>query len=154
MLEVTGKGGVGTKRGGLGVLVRQGVRGYSTRIVFLYNTDLFLHHGNIPTTYILLSDTPSQHTQHTQHTVGAIIGRRGEIIVKVQQLLGVKIFVSSRSEQPTADSERTVTVTGPPDAVQLAEALLQQKLRAWNAPGGGTNNPSGSGGGAADDGLF
>ncbi len=83
--------------------------------------------------------------------MGAIIGRRGEIIVKVQQLLGVKIFVSSRSEQPTADTERTVTVTGPPDAVQLAEALLQQKLRAWNAPG--ASNTAG-GAGPSDEGLF
>jgi RNA-binding protein Nova len=60
--------------------------------------------------------------------VGAIIGRNGQTISEMQLVSGVSIKVSSRDDMVAHTNHRKVTLTGAPDAVQIAQFLISQKV--------------------------
>jgi RNA-binding protein Nova len=60
--------------------------------------------------------------------VGAIIGRNGQTISEMQMVSGVSIKVSSRDDVVAHTNHRKVTLTGAPDAVQIAQFLISQKV--------------------------
>lgn len=60
--------------------------------------------------------------------VGAIIGKGGEILAQLQGLVGVKVMISGRGEFEPGTRNRTVAISGPHDAVQIAQLLVTQKV--------------------------
>lgn len=60
--------------------------------------------------------------------VGAIIGKGGEILAQLQGLVGVKVMISGRGEFEPGTRNRTVSISGPHDAVQIAQLLVTQKV--------------------------
>jgi len=60
--------------------------------------------------------------------VGAIIGKGGEILAQLQALVGVKVTISGRGEFEPGTRNRTVSISGPPEAVQIAQLLVSQKI--------------------------
>ena len=65
--------------------------------------------------------------------MGAVIGKGGEVINQLKTLVGVRIRVSGRDEFVEGTRDRTVTINGPADAVQIAEKLIHQKINAASA---------------------
>jgi len=65
--------------------------------------------------------------------VGNILGKQGSTMREIMSISGAKIVVSSRDEAKGADGEvgnRTVTITGTPQAAQTAHIFITQKLQA------------------------
>jgi RNA-binding protein Nova len=60
--------------------------------------------------------------------VGAIIGRNGATINEMQAVSGVSIKVSGRDDVVAHTGHRKVTLTGTPEAVQVAQFLVSQKV--------------------------
>jgi len=60
--------------------------------------------------------------------VGAIIGKGGEILAQLQALVGVKVTISGRGDFEPGTRNRTVSISGPSDAVQIANLLVTQKI--------------------------
>jgi RNA-binding protein Nova len=60
--------------------------------------------------------------------VGAIIGRNGATINEMQAVSGVSIKVSGRDDVVAHTQHRKVTLTGTPEAVQIAQFLVSQKV--------------------------
>lgn len=60
--------------------------------------------------------------------VGAIIGKGGEILAQLQDLVGVKVTISGRGEFEPGTRNRVVSITGPPDAVNIGHMLITQKV--------------------------
>ena len=78
--------------------------------------------------------------------VGLIIGKGGEQITKLQATSGCKIQINQVSTGP----ERQCTLTGSPDAVAKAKALLQEVINEKTTSGlnaGGGGGGMGGGGG-------
>ena len=82
--------------------------------------------------------------------VGAVIGKAGAVIKETQQETGARVQVSN--EPLPNSSEKTVTITGSPTAVQDAISRVVQQLRDSPLKPGtrsyeyNPNNPYGSGG--------
>lgn len=71
--------------------------------------------------------------------VGAILGRKGQHLVEIQQSARVTIKVSDRSTMDPTTKEREVTITGTYGNLKLAEAMVAEKLtqsRARNTRNG------------------
>ena len=64
--------------------------------------------------------------------MGAVIGRGGQAISQLKSLVGVRILISSRGDFFPGTQDRKVTIWGTEEAVQIAQALIMQKV---NAPG-------------------
>ena len=62
--------------------------------------------------------------------VGAIIGKGGEVINNLKSLVGVRIRVSNREDYFPGTRDRKVTISGTAEAVQIAQALIAQKVAA------------------------
>jgi len=62
--------------------------------------------------------------------IGAVVGRGGRTITEMQQLSGVRIKISDRSDYVPGTRNRKVTLTGTPEAVQIAQFLISQKVQA------------------------
>lgn len=60
--------------------------------------------------------------------VGAILGRRGQNLVDIQQSSRVTIKISDRSKMDPSTPEREVSISGTYGAVKLAEAMIAEKL--------------------------
>jgi len=60
--------------------------------------------------------------------VGAIIGKGGEILAQLQALVGVKVTISGRGDFEPGTRNRTVSISGPSEAVQIAHLLVSQKI--------------------------
>lgn len=60
--------------------------------------------------------------------VGAIIGKGGEILAQLQDLVGVKVTISGRGEFEPGTRNRVVSILGPPDAVNIGQMLITQKV--------------------------
>ena len=60
--------------------------------------------------------------------MGAVIGKGGEVINQMKSVIGVRIRVSGRDEFVEGTRDRTVTISGPVAAVQIAEKLIEQKI--------------------------
>lgn len=65
--------------------------------------------------------------------VGAILGRRGQNLVDIQQSSRVTIKISDRSKMDPNTPEREVSISGTYGAVKLAEAMIAEKLNQSRA---------------------
>lgn len=74
-------------------------------------------------------------TMHDED-VGAILGKKGQTLTSVQQNAKVSIKISDRSKMDPDTHEREVTIAGTYSAIQLACAMIADKL-AQNRPRGG-----------------
>lgn len=78
------------------------------------------HGGGEGSTSVVVA-VPDEH-------VGAIIGRNGATINEMQAVSGVSIKVSGRDDVVAHTKHRKVTLTGTPEAVQVAQFLVSQKV--------------------------
>ncbi len=62
--------------------------------------------------------------------MGAVIGKGGEVINQLKSVVGVRIRVSGRDEFVEGTRDRTITISGPVNACEIAERLIQQKVAA------------------------
>ncbi|KAF5742585.1 Binding to TOMV RNA 1L (long form) isoform 6 [Tripterygium wilfordii] len=60
--------------------------------------------------------------------IGLVVGRGGRNIMEISQVSGAKIKVSDRGDFMTGTTDRKVTITGPPRAIQTAESMIMQKV--------------------------
>ncbi|KAG1361361.1 protein BTR1 [Cocos nucifera] len=60
--------------------------------------------------------------------IGAVVGRGGRNIMEISQVSGARIKVSDRGDFLSGTSDRKVTITGSPEAIQTAEAMIRQKV--------------------------
>lgn len=78
--------------------------------------------------------------------VGAILGKRGQTLTQIQQNAKVAIKISDRSKMDPHTHEREVTLSGSYAGIQLACAMISEKLSV--------NRPRVSDGGGAEDELL
>jgi RNA-binding protein Nova len=82
----------------------------------------------------VLANVRSSLTLHLpDEEVGAILGRRGQTLVDIQQSARVTIKISDRSKMDPNTSEREVTISGVHSAVKLAEAMVAERLHQSRA---------------------
>ncbi|MEW5301313.1 MAG: hypothetical protein WDW36_004178 [Sanguina aurantia] len=86
--------------------------------------------------------------------VGAVLGRKGQTLVDIQQSARVTVKISDRNKMDPDAKEREVTIAGTYGAVKLAEAMIAEKLnqsraRASTREGGGGRDNQGAS--AADE---
>ena len=62
--------------------------------------------------------------------IGAVIGKGGEVINQLKSLVGVRIRISGRDDFFPGSQDRKVTISGTAEAVQIAQALIAQKINA------------------------
>ena len=62
--------------------------------------------------------------------IGAIIGKKGEVISQLKSLCDVQIRISNREDFVQGTRDRKVTISGTAEAVSNTQALIRQKLRA------------------------
>ncbi|XP_075232144.1 poly(rC)-binding protein mub isoform X4 [Lycorma delicatula] len=118
----------------------------------------------------LRTNNPNRNQQNTnQQThemtvpndlIGCIIGKGGTKIAEIRQISGAMIRISNCEERDGGATDRTITITGNPDSVALAQYLINMSVELQKAnleaqnpstpggsssTGGGTSTP-GSGG--------
>jgi len=86
--------------------------------------------------------------------IGCIIGKGGTKIAEIRQISGAMIRISNCEEREGGSTDRTITITGNPDAVALAQYLINMSVELQKAnleaqnpatPGGpGTSTPGSS----------
>ncbi|XP_023714476.1 poly(rC)-binding protein 3 isoform X5 [Cryptotermes secundus] len=86
--------------------------------------------------------------------IGCIIGKGGTKIAEIRQISGAMIRISNCEEREGGATDRTITITGNPDAVALAQYLINMSVELQKAnleaqnpatPGGpGTSTPGSS----------
>ncbi|CAG9823793.1 unnamed protein product [Phaedon cochleariae] len=59
--------------------------------------------------------------------IGCIIGKGGTKIAEIRQISGAMIRISNCDDRDTGASDRTITITGNPDAVALAQYLINMR---------------------------
>ncbi|KAK0168331.1 hypothetical protein PV327_002148 [Microctonus hyperodae] len=89
--------------------------------------------------------------------IGCIIGKGGTKIAEIRQISGAMIRISNCEEREGGATDRTITITGNPDAVTLAQYLINMSVELQKAnleaqntqtPGSGTT-PGASGASAS-----
>ncbi|XP_046982976.1 poly(rC)-binding protein 3 isoform X5 [Schistocerca americana] len=89
--------------------------------------------------------------------IGCIIGKGGTKIAEIRQISGAMIRISNCEEREGGPTDRTITITGNPDSVALAQYLINMSVELQKAnleaqnpgsnPGGaGAGGPTGGGG--------
>ncbi|XP_039967374.1 poly(rC)-binding protein 3 isoform X4 [Bactrocera tryoni] len=91
-------------------------------------------------------------TQQQQHEmtvsndlIGCIIGKGGTKIAEIRQISGAMIRISNCEEREGGNTDRTITISGNPDSVALAQYLINmsvelQKANLQEANNGGANS--------------
>ncbi|XP_052122846.1 poly(rC)-binding protein 3 isoform X1 [Frankliniella occidentalis] len=89
--------------------------------------------------------------------IGCIIGKGGTKIAEIRQISGAMIRISNCEEREGGATDRTITITGNPDAVALAQYLINMSvelqkanLEAQNSSTPGNNNPGSNSSGPAN----
>lgn len=59
--------------------------------------------------------------------IGCIIGKGGTKIAEIRQISGAMIRISNCEEREGGATDRTITITGNPDAVALAQYLINMR---------------------------
>merc|ERR1712232_1540008 len=77
--------------------------------------------GNGPSTSIALQVADSM--------VGAIVGKGGTTINELMRFSGARIKISQKGEYVPGTQNRTVTITGTPQACQAAQLMITQKVQ-------------------------
>ncbi|KAJ6842720.1 protein BTR1-like [Iris pallida] len=62
--------------------------------------------------------------------IGAVVGRGGRNIMEITQASGARIKISDRGDFMSGTSDRKVTISGSPEAIRSAEAMIMQKVTA------------------------
>jgi RNA-binding protein Nova len=65
-----------------------------------------------------------------EEKVGVVIGKQGAVINQIKELLGVSIRISKKGEFLPGTHDRACSITGTPEAVEIAQRLIQQKIDA------------------------
>jgi RNA-binding protein Nova len=78
-------------------------------------------HSGGPTTAVTVA-VPDEH-------IGAVVGTGGKYISEMQQVSGVRIKISDRTDYVPGTRNRKVTLTGTLEAVQIAQFLISQKVQ-------------------------
>ncbi|KAL0271188.1 UNVERIFIED_CONTAM: hypothetical protein PYX00_008360 [Menopon gallinae] len=60
--------------------------------------------------------------------IGCIIGKGGTKIAEIRQLSGAMIRISNSEEREGGNTDRTITISGNPDAVALAQYLINMRI--------------------------
>ncbi|XP_077297953.1 poly(rC)-binding protein mub isoform X2 [Arctopsyche grandis] len=78
--------------------------------------------------------------------IGCIIGKGGTKIAEIRQISGAMIRISNCEEREGGATDRTITITGNPDAVALAQYLINMsvELQKANLEGGTATGTQGS----------
>lgn len=76
--------------------------------------------------------TQTANTQQHEMTVpndliGCIIGKGGTKIAEIRQISGAMIRISNCEEREGGNTDRTITISGNPDAVALAQYLINMR---------------------------
>lgn len=64
--------------------------------------------------------------------IGCIIGKGGTKIAEIRQISGAMIRISNCEEREGGATDRTITITGNPDAVALAQYLISMRWVPWH----------------------
>ncbi|EAT47624.1 AAEL001245-PA, partial [Aedes aegypti] len=59
--------------------------------------------------------------------IGCIIGKGGTKIAEIRQISGAMIRISNCEERDSGNTDRTITITGNPDSVALAQYLINMR---------------------------
>ncbi|XP_048479097.1 poly(rC)-binding protein 3 isoform X2 [Plutella xylostella] len=78
--------------------------------------------------------------------IGCIIGKGGTKIAEIRQISGAMIRISNCEEREGGSTDRTISITGNPDAVALAQYLINMSVELQKA---NLEGAAGAGGGAA-----
>lgn len=60
--------------------------------------------------------------------VGVVIGKQGAVVNQIKELLGVSIRISRKGEFLPGTHDRACSINGTPEAVEIAQRLIQQKI--------------------------
>uniref|UniRef100_T1E2R8 Putative mushroom-body n=1 Tax=Psorophora albipes TaxID=869069 RepID=T1E2R8_9DIPT len=60
--------------------------------------------------------------------IGCIIGKGGTKIAEIRQISGAMIRISNCEERDSGNTDRTITITGNPDSVALAQYLINMRI--------------------------
>ncbi|XP_066150564.1 poly(rC)-binding protein 3 isoform X4 [Euwallacea fornicatus] len=93
-------------------------------------------------------NTNQQTTEMTvpNELIGCVIGKGGTKIAEIRQISGAMIRISNCDDRETGSSDRTITISGAPDAVALAQYLINMsvELQKANLESQGSPNASSS----------
>lgn len=89
--------------------------------------------GAIPSNTGGLNPTAPVQSQSHEMTVpndliGCIIGKGGTKIAEIRQISGAMIRISNCEERDSGNTDRTITITGNPDSVALAQYLINMRI--------------------------
>lgn len=59
--------------------------------------------------------------------IGCIIGKGGTKIAEIRQISGAMIRISNCEDREGGNTDRTITISGNPDAVALAQYLINMR---------------------------
>ncbi|CAK1546063.1 unnamed protein product [Leptosia nina] len=76
--------------------------------------------------------------------IGCIIGKGGTKIAEIRQISGAMIRISNCEEREGGSTDRTITITGNPDSVALAQYLINMSVELQKANLEGGSSSSGS----------
>ncbi|XP_040151718.1 poly(rC)-binding protein 3 isoform X4 [Anopheles arabiensis] len=94
--------------------------------------------GAIPSNTGGLNPTAPVQSQSHEMTVpndliGCIIGKGGTKIAEIRQISGAMIRISNCEERDSGNTDRTITITGNPDSVALAQYLINMSVELQKA---------------------
>ncbi|XP_017122971.1 poly(rC)-binding protein 3 isoform X6 [Drosophila elegans] len=83
---------------------------------------------------------PANRAQQQQHEmtvsndlIGCIIGKGGTKIAEIRQISGAMIRISNCEEREGGNTDRTITISGNPDSVALAQYLINMSVELQKA---------------------
>lgn len=59
--------------------------------------------------------------------IGCVIGKGGTKIAEIRQISGAMIRISNCDDRESGSSDRTITISGNPDSVALAQYLINMR---------------------------
>ncbi|XP_026321898.1 poly(rC)-binding protein 3 isoform X4 [Hyposmocoma kahamanoa] len=81
--------------------------------------------------------------------IGCIIGKGGTKIAEIRQISGAMIRISNCEEREGGSTDRTITISGNPDSVALAQYLINMSVELQKANLEGSSSGGSSGGGSS-----
>ncbi|XP_039230792.1 poly(rC)-binding protein 3 isoform X7 [Drosophila yakuba] len=104
------------------------------------------HTGSAPAALAALAGSqlrtanPANRAQQQQHEmtvsndlIGCIIGKGGTKIAEIRQISGAMIRISNCEEREGGNTDRTITISGNPDSVALAQYLINMSVELQKA---------------------
>lgn len=132
-LAALGLAGIPSNTGGLNPTgtMKDKVKKFKFILIVSYSTTALaaLAGSQLRTT---VNRTQAANTQQHEMTVpndliGCIIGKGGTKIAEIRQISGAMIRISNCEEREGGNTDRTITISGNPDAVALAQYLINMR---------------------------